>query len=138
MTPPSLLTVRSSRYLAYGFGVFVFIVGILLDILMIDLGTSRALMLVITNLVTGIAAGIVAWLVARNEVLRRIEESHRLIVLDEMNHHIRNALQAVVLCCYSMEGESAQTLTRAVERIQWSLTEVLPKVSFEERPKPAA
>jgi hypothetical protein len=52
-------------------------------------------------------------------------------VLDEMNHHVRNALQVMTLCSYSIGGEKGAELSKAVQRIQWSLTEVLPKVNFD-------
>jgi len=124
-----LLSVRTSRYFAYAFGVFVFIVGIMLDALLIDVGTSRTLTLIFSNLLTGTACGIGLWLAARHEIRRRVNESYRLAVLDEMNHHVRNALQVMVLYSYSLEGDRAVELRKAVDRIQWSLTDVLPRIS---------
>jgi hypothetical protein len=128
MSSKHLLTVRSSRYAAYAFGLFVFAVGILLDLLLIDLGAPRRFMLLFDDLITGFVAAIAAWLIFRSELRRREQEMHRFLVLDETNHHVRNALQVMVLHAYSMEGPRAAELQRAVARIEWTLNEVLPKI----------
>ena len=131
MPPSSLLTVRSSRFAAYAFGLFVFAVGIMLDLIMIELGAPSRFTLLFDDLLTGFVAGVAAWLVLHSELRRREQETHRLLVLDEMNHHVRNALQVMALYSYEIGGEKGADLTRAVHRIQWSLTEILPKVNFD-------
>jgi hypothetical protein len=130
------LSTRSTRIYAYVFGILVFAIGIVLDAALIDFGTPNPMMLVFDDLLTGAAAGFAVWLALRSEVKRRMEEDHRLRVLDEMNHHVRNALQVMVLCSYSIGGEKGEELMQAAKRIQWSLTEVLPKVNFEPLPVP--
>lgn len=132
------LTVRSARFAAYAFGLFVFAVGILLDVVLTDVGLPRPLMLVVNDVLTGFAAGVAAWLVFRAELRRREQEMNRFHVLDETNHHVRNALQVMVLHAYSMEGPRAAELQRAVARIEWTLNEVLPKIgpAMEEKPSP--
>lgn len=131
MSNPKRLTTRTSRYAAYAFGLFVFAVGILLDLVMVEMGAPSRVTLLIDDLLTGGIAGLAAWFVLRSEVRRREREIHRLHVLDEMNHHVRNALQVMTLYSYEIGGEKGLELTRAVQRIQWSLTEVLPKVNFD-------
>jgi hypothetical protein len=131
MSSSKRLTVRSARYSAYAFGLFVFAVGILLDLIMVELGAPSRFTLLFDDLLTGFVAGIAAWFLLRSEVRRRQQEIHRLLVLDEMNHHVRNALQVMTLYSYEIGGEKGKELTRAVQRIQWSLTEVLPKVNFD-------
>jgi uncharacterized membrane protein len=58
---------------------------------------------------------------ARNQRLREIK---RLETIALLNHHIRNALQAIVTS--SGATNSTDTIRTAVERIQWALGEVLP------------
>lgn len=134
------LTVRSSRYAAYVFGLFVFAVGIALDFLLIDMGAPRPLTLLFDDLLTGIAAAFAAWFILRAEVRRRQQEIQRLHILDETNHHVRNALQVVVLHVYSMEGPRAAELQKAVSRIEWTLNEVLPRIGpqSEQPPHPTS
>ncbi len=123
-------TRTNAGIVAWLFGLLVFSVGIFLDLLLIDVGISRTQTLLLTNAITGMVAGVAGASFLHTQLKRRAEETHRLQVMDEMNHHIRNALQVVLFQCYSMEGDSANNMRRAVERIQWSLTEVLPQINF--------
>ena len=123
------LTIRSLRYAAYAFGLFVFAVGIVLDFVLIDMGAPRPLTLLFDDFLTGVAAAVAAWFILRAEVRRRQQELQRLRVLDETNHHVRNALQVMVLHVYSMEEPRAAELQQAVSRIEWTLNEVLPKIA---------
>jgi 4-amino-4-deoxy-L-arabinose transferase-like glycosyltransferase len=127
----NLLSQKSAGLFVLAFAALVVAIGILLDALLIDLGAPRMLMLLFDDLLTGVAAGAALWLALRSEVRRRQQENYRLLVLDEMNHHVRNALQVMTLCSYSIGGEKGEELSKAVQRIQWSLTEVLPKVNFD-------
>jgi len=45
---------------------------------------------------------------------------HRYRLIGEMNHHIRNALQEIAL------DEASTNIREAVQRIDWTLHEVLP------------
>ena len=60
---------------------------------------------------------------ARNQRLREIK---RLETIALLNHHIRNALQAIVTS--SGATNSTDTIRSAVERIEWALGEVLPDI----------
>jgi hypothetical protein len=131
MTPPESLTKHTSLLLSWVFGLLVFTVGILLDLLLIDAGLTRSQTLIISNLITGLISGCALSLFLRDQLRRRAEEMRKIHVLEEMNHHIRNALQVVVFHCYAMGSGSSDDLRRAVDRIQWSLTDVLPKINFE-------
>ena len=124
------LTKHTSLLLAWIFGLLVFAVGIILDLLLMDAGLTRSQTLVFSNALTGVIAGTALGFMLGNQLRRRAEESRRLEVLEEMNHHIRNALQVVVFYCYSREETLNSDLRRAIERIQWSLTDVLPKIQF--------
>jgi hypothetical protein len=61
----------------------------------------------------------------------RLRELHRLESIALLNHHIRNALQAI-LCC-SQTSESGEVIRNSVNRIDWVLSEVLPGI--EDEPK---
>lgn len=126
----NFLSYRSTRIFAYVFGLLVFVVGILLDTFLIDIGASRPMTLLVDDFLTGAAAGVALWLVLRYEQRRRIAEAYRLQVLDETNHHVRNALQVMVLFSHSVGGQQGEQLRKAVDRIQWTLNEVLPQVNF--------
>jgi two-component sensor histidine kinase len=53
----------------------------------------------------------------------------RLEVIAEMNHHVRNALQVISLSTYSSaDQKQLAAIKESVNRIQWALREVLPKM----------
>ena len=60
--------------------------------------------------------------------LRRLETLRRFQIIAEMNHHIRNSLQAILYQSYSVDDAAAARLKDAVDRIAWVLEEVLPGV----------
>ncbi len=61
----------------------------------------------------------------------RLSELRRLENIALLNHHIRNALQAIVCC--SGSSESAEIIHESVDRIERVLSDVLGRI--EEEPK---
>ena len=117
--------------LALGFFVsalFITAVGLVFDRLMLREGISRIDLLVVSNLLTGIvAAGLFLQIKLRAEEKQRLWEQ-RLQKLAEMNHHVRNALQ--VLAYYASQTEdtrAARLIKESIQRIEWTLIEVLPR-----------
>ena len=46
-----------------------------------------------------------------------------------MNHHVRNALQVISFAGYSTDSEQQlEHIRQGMNRIQWALQEVLPKL----------
>jgi signal transduction histidine kinase len=83
--------------------------------------------------VGGIVAAVLMTLLIQRQLSdqRRDREAarRRFELIAEMNHHIRNALQAISYERYSAPDEAASLrLKEAVERIQWVLEEILPGV----------
>lgn len=74
-----------------------------------------------------IAIGIIAAIVVFAYEQRR----HRAIlnkvrVLAAMNHHVRNALQAISYAPYTEQEKQIKLISDSVNRIQWALREILP------------
>jgi hypothetical protein len=65
---------------------------------------------------------------ARND---RIKEIRRLEAIALVNHHIRNSLQAIAVCC--TDERAAASVRESVDRIERVLTEVLPSVQQPEQ-----
>lgn len=63
---------------------------------------------------------------------RSLQELRRLEMLAVINHHVRNALQAILYADASAETGAIQA---AVDRIEWTLREVLPQVQDSDDPK---
>jgi ABC-type Fe3+-siderophore transport system permease subunit len=79
-------------------------------------------------LVALLASAVVYILLAYGrEQRRRVVE--RMEALNEANHHIRNALQALAFAAGSLKDrEEADDINQAITRIRWTLLEVLPKL----------
>jgi len=119
--------VRRPVVLSVLLGVFVAIAGYALDVLLVREGMPRLGALAQSNLLTGVIAGLAVWLLGVRYRERRQMQANRLQVIDQMNHHVRNALQVIVL--YSaVNGELAHEVKNAIERIQWSLQEILTQL----------
>ena len=52
-------------------------------------------------------------------------------VIDNMNHHIRNALQVIVYRATldAQYGAELKDINKAIERIDWALREILPEIN---------
>jgi hypothetical protein len=67
---------------------------------------------------------------------RKTQVIERLATIDEMNHHVRNALQIISFNARAAacnEHELTE-IKEAVQRINWALREVLPKMEPEFKP----
>lgn len=74
-----------------------------------------------------IAVGIVVALVVFWYEQRRYRVViEKLQMIATMNHHVRNALQAISFAPYAEQQKQIKLIQNAVNRIQWALREVLP------------
>jgi light-regulated signal transduction histidine kinase (bacteriophytochrome) len=91
-----------------------------------DLGRNRE-----RWLAEAFSALIVTCLVAKLAHIAR--EKHRatvarMQVIDEMNHHIRNALAPIALSVDALENQQLiRIISEGVDRIDWALREILPR-----------
>jgi hypothetical protein len=53
---------------------------------------------------------------------------HKVEVIADMNHHVRNALQVISLTTHGNDKEEIGVIRESVNRIQWALRELLPKI----------
>jgi tetratricopeptide (TPR) repeat protein len=100
-------------------------------------GVTRTDILLTSNGLTGLVAGLLFYTLTNVERQRRKLVRERLSTISEMNHHIRNALQVITYATATgNHDESVELIRTSVERIEWALREVLPgfpynsKVSF--------
>ena len=107
--------------------VLVWMVGYGFDRLLAQDGVTRIDILLITNGLTGIVAGLLFYSLTNYERLRRNLIRNRLRTIAEMNHHIRNSLQVITYAnATGKTSESMEMIRSSVERIEWALREVLP------------
>ena len=114
---------------AFAIGLAVFLVGFGLDALLIS--DSRGVLS--SDAVTGGIAALLAYLAVHQYQVRQKENAARLHVVAEVNHHVRNALSAILLSVHIRRDPELLNITEsAVERIDWVLTEVLSRYGQDE------
>ena len=80
-----------------------------------------------SDLYTCIVASVLSYLVLIYEKRRRMILARRMEIAAEVNHHIRNALTAIVFSASVENDPSLQSILKdATERIDWVLRTVLP------------
>jgi hypothetical protein len=108
----------------FAVGVSVFLLGLCANWLSQNVLPSR--WHILDDLLLGVIAGvIVLWY----ERLKTRALLQRLLIIREMNHHVRNALQVVIYAASAHKDEDlAEQVRDAVRRIDWALKEVLPEL----------
>lgn len=105
----------------------VWAVGFGFDRLLARDGVTRTEILVTSNALTGLVTGCLFYTLALNERIRRNLMRDQLRTVAEMNHHIRNALQVITYAAEVDKNDaSVEMIRNSVERIEWTLREVLP------------
>lgn len=102
-------------------GLAVATVGIALEYVL--QGTPPFTLASADDAVVGVLAGLVVFAYEQRQqrtVLKKIS------VIAAMNHHVRNALQAISYAPYAEQAKQIKLIQESVQRIQWALREVLP------------
>lgn len=116
---PSLLR-RIGLSFLLGFGLFV--LGALLQGVLGRQGLTEV-KIYVDDLVLGLLAGLVVFAYEQRRYKSILE---KIAVVSAMNHHVRNALQAISYAPYTEQAKQIQLIQQSVARIQWALQEVLP------------
>ena len=107
----------------------VFFIGTGLDLLLIREHDTRLVILESSDALGGVVAGALSFRILQYERERRARLRQRIAVIADMNHHVRNALQVITFHAYnSADQEQLEAVKDSMERIQWALKEVLPKL----------
>ena len=83
----------------------------------------------IDDVLLGLVAAALAFLIQRQQDRELRRQRQSAVVIEQMNHHIRNALQIIVARA-SLDHEAKpelQQINDAVARIDWALREILPQ-----------
>ena len=108
-----------------GFGLFF--LGAMVERLL-RRGSGTAVAVYLDNVVLGLLAGVVVFIY---EQRRSRDIRQKLAVIAAMNHHVRNALQAISYAPYTEQAKQIELIQQSVSRIQWTLQEILPGGSEE-------
>ena len=125
---PLLMLTRNLWVIAAAIGGVIFAGSVLFDLVLLRYKEAPLAIVISNALVALLAAALVFTLLAYGRKQRR-QALGRLEALDEVNHHIRNALQTLSFTSAAMKGTpDEKNISEAVARIQWALLEVLPRV----------
>ena len=123
----SMLT-RNLWPIAGAVGLVMFVASVGFDFVLLKRQETLAAIAISNGLVALLAAMLVLTLLAYGRKQRRLI-MERMEALNEVNHHIRNALQALAFTEGALKGtKEGVTVSESIQRIQWALLEVLPKV----------
>jgi hypothetical protein len=119
---PSTFLDARIMLLALVVGLLIGVCGVGLDRLV-----HHASRIYASDLYTCVIASIFSYLLMIYEKRRRMILARRMAIVAEVNHHIRNALTAIIYSTSVRRDQSLQsTLKDATDRIDWVLTTVLP------------
>ena len=105
------------------------VVGLLIGVCGVGLDrlVHHASRIYASDLYTCVIASIFSYLLMIYEKRRRMILARRMAIAAEVNHHIRNALSAIIYSTSVRRDQPLQaTLKDATDRIDWVLTTVLP------------
>jgi hypothetical protein len=122
-----LMLTRNLWLIAAAIGAVMFVGSLIFDLALLK--NEATLAIVISNALVGMLAATLVFtvLAVGREQRRRLAE--RMDAMNEVNHHIRNALQSLAFTSAGLKGsKEGEAIGEAVQRIQWALHEVLPRV----------
>jgi ABC-type bacteriocin/lantibiotic exporter with double-glycine peptidase domain len=105
-------------------GIFTFLGTLALQWIIYDRFLHQDGLRLVGSVISGIFAAALVHAMSLRTRHSRLAELRRLESIALMNHHIRNALQAIVLC--SGTSESAEIIRESVNRIEWALSDIVP------------
>ena len=119
---------------AIGCGGVVWILTIGTDWLAFFRYVPGHLMIAINTLVALAYVFLIHELIAIGKALHAAH-LRRLEIIAEMNHHIRNSLEAIQMAVHVPRNDhAAAEIDREVARIEWALREVLPRDAEDDAP----
>lgn len=109
--------------------VFVFLIGLGIDIALLHKQETRRVVFEVSDALGGLVAGGLSFRLLQYERERRARLRQKIAIIADMNHHVRNALQVISFHAYSSaDKEQLEAVRESMDRIQWALKEVLPKL----------
>lgn len=110
-------------------GLIMFVIGVGMDMMVVREGETRLIAFGVSDALAAAVAGILVYRLLHYERERRERLRQKLAIIADMNHHVRNALQVISFHASSnADQEQLDAIRDSMERIQWALKEILPKL----------
>ena len=114
--------------LAVAAALLVFVVSSAADLVMLKEHEPARLTIEISDAISSVAIGLLGYQLLRLQQQRRERLRQKVEVIADMNHHVRNALQVISLSTHGHDQAEIAAVRESVNRIQWALRELLPKI----------
>ncbi len=86
-------------------------------------GSSPLSVTSIDDIVVGVITGLLVFAYEQRQHRAALKKISMIVA---MNHHVRNALQAISYAPYAEQTKQIPLIQESVQRIQWALSEILP------------
>ncbi len=110
------------------FVLLIFFVSSTADLFLLHEHETPRMTIEFSDAISAIVIGILCYWLVRLHQERRQRLRHKVEVIADMNHHVRNALQVISLTSHGKTKEEIAAIRESVGRIQWALKELLPKI----------
>jgi len=114
--------------LAALFTLLVFLVGSTADLFLLKEHETPRITIEFSDAISAGVIGLLAYKLLRFHQDSRDRLRQRVETIANMNHHVRNALQVISLTSHGRDKEEIAAIRESVNRIQWALREILPKI----------
>lgn len=108
--------------------IVIFSVSSVADLFMFKEHEPARLTIEISDAISSVAIGFLWFQLLRMQQQRREQLRRRIEMIADMNHHVRNALQVISLTMHGRDQQEIANIRESMNRIQWALKEVLPKI----------
>ncbi|HLW51859.1 MAG TPA: hypothetical protein VKW06_03360 [Candidatus Angelobacter sp.] len=119
---PELPSLVRRIALSFALGCSIFALGAFLQHALLTFNI-RGPVAYADDLVVGVLSGTMVFFYEQRRHKAILE---RIRVIAAMNHHVRNALQAITFSPYADNAKQIDLIEGAARRIQWALDEILP------------
>jgi hypothetical protein len=121
-------TLAGAILLAGVASALIFFVSVSADLILLHGHEPARLTIEISDAVSAIVIGLLSYRIIRLQQQRREYVRQKVVVIADMNHHVRNALQVISLTTHGGDQQEIVAIRESVNRIQWALRELLPKI----------
>jgi hypothetical protein len=108
--------------------LLIFVISLGADMLLLRDHEPARFTIEISDGISSLVIGLLSYRLFRLQQQRREYVRHKVEVIADMNHHVRNALQVISLTTHGGDKEEIGVIRESVNRIQWALRELLPKI----------
>ncbi len=120
--------VRGAVFLAAIAALLIFLISLGADLVLLHDHEPARLTIEISDGISALVIGLLSYRIFRLQQQRREYVRHKVEIIADMNHHVRNALQVISLSTHGGEQDEIAAVRESVNRIQWALRELLPKI----------